>query len=188
MIEEKNICVQKKLEDYDLVHRETGQLAKLDKGESVILKKKKDTFVMNYDNYVSFTPQAIEYLIVNCKKADIAKVLSISSTLKTEFCISYLDNNIPHNANSLCSFLDMTQDEFYRLVKRLVTKGVLAYTVCAPTGHVQKIFMLNPYIAKKRNEISNELKVMFRDITKDVPTSINTELGESSNTIKKIKQ
>ncbi len=42
------------------------------------------------------------------------------------------------------------------------------YMVCAPTGFVQKIYVLNPYIARKRRVMNCELMIAFCDVTKDV--------------------
>lgn len=167
-MKESNVTRKRKFDDNIIVNAETGEIAKLPPSSSCYIEEVMPSFALRTKNYVSITPEAITYLTEVCKKADIAKVMSMSANLRESFCIVFNSNNRPHNFKSLAKYLKMSEDELYKLIGRLVRKNILAYTVCSPSGHLEKIFMLNPYVVRKRTEISNVLKVIFRDVTKDI--------------------
>jgi len=151
------------------VNSETGELLSSEMKDNITisLKKGTDQFIINSDEYVTFSSDAMIYLTETLSNVDIARVFKIGNMLKGDCCVVSQANNHPHTSETLAITLDMSRDEFYRMVRRLFKKNVLAYCVCAPSGYVQKIYMLNPYVARKRKTINCELSYFFRDITKD---------------------
>jgi hypothetical protein len=87
--------------------------------------------------------------------------------LRTDCSIVCQDNNHPHTPETISIKLDMHIDKWYEFVRKMVKKNILCYCVCAPSGYVQKIYMLNPFIARKRTTFNCELNTFFRDVTKD---------------------
>jgi hypothetical protein len=146
---------------------ETGETMDSEmKGKTTITAKEgTDLFTINSDDYVVFDSGAIQYLINNLNKPDVATVFTMSKMVIGDCSVICTDNKQPHTPDTLSLVLDMNKNKFYELVRRLMKKGILAYTVCAPSGYVQKIYMLNPYIARKRKTINCELSFFFKDIT-----------------------
>jgi hypothetical protein len=89
--------------------------------------------------------------------------------------------------------LNLNERELYRLINRLTKQNILAYAVCAPSGYLQKIIMLNPYIARRRTQFADELNVIFSDITnnykKKCPTTDSLEnfFNPKKNDTNKVK-
>ena len=151
------------------VNVDTGELlsSEVKNNITISLKKGTDQFIINSDEYVTFSSDAMSYLAKELSNVDIARVFKIGNMLKGDCCVISQTNNHPHTSETLFVILDMTKDEFYKMVRRLFKSNILSYCVCAPSGHVQKIYMLNPYIARKRKTINCELSYFFRDVTKD---------------------
>lgn len=179
----KRVKKQSKVDPTQYVDRDNGtnMAEKCNENVSISLKEDTGQFTVDTDNYIVFDADAMEYVQNAVAKADIGRVFKLSGMIRTDCSVLYQNNNHPHNANTLPTVLDMSQDKFYTMVRRLVSKGILAYAVCAPSGYTQKIYMLNPYIARRRKTFNNELLVLFRDVTKPIPVKesrkghINTE-------------
>ena len=148
---------------------ETGELlsSEVKNNITITMKKGTDQFIINSDEYVTFSSDAMIYLADKLSNVDIARVFKIGNMLKGDCSVVCQNNNHPHTSETLALTLDMSKDEFYKMVRRLFKDNILAYCVCAPSGYVQKIYMLNPYIARKRKTINCELSLFFRDVTKD---------------------
>lgn len=165
----KKVTVSSKSLPSDYINPETGEtLASECNGNiSVTLKEGTDQFVINSDDYVIFDVGAMEYLNRVITKADTSRVHTMSRMLKTDCSVVCQANNHAHTADTLPVILNLSQNKFYAMVRRLVSKNILAYCVCAPSGYTQKIYMLNPYIARRRKVFNCELQTFFRDVTKD---------------------
>ncbi len=169
---------QSKIHPADYVHRDTGEnmAEKVDETTSISLKEDTGQFIVNSNEYIVFDAGAMQYVQNALAKSDVSRVFTMTTMLKTEYSVLYQGNNRPHNANTLSVDLNMSQDKFYKMVRRLVSKNILAYVVCAPSGYTQKLYMLNPYIARRRKSFDNELKEFFRDITKPIPVKESKKL------------
>lgn len=167
----KRISKPASIHPSDYVNKETGETMDSECKDNVKLSMREgtDQFTVSTNNYIVFDADAIAYVQNAVAKADVSRVFTMTSMLRTDCSVLYQNNNHPHNSNTLPVILNMSQDKFYKMVRRLVSKGILAYAVCAPSGFTQKIYMLNPYIARKRKTFSNELNTWFRDITKPIP-------------------
>lgn len=169
----KKAKVASKLHPSDYVNSETGKNMASEASEtiSITLSESKGTFIINSDNYVIFDTGAMAYLSRELNRSDVSKIYEMSAMLKGDCSIICQDNNQPHSTETLLVTLDIEKSKFYAFIRKLVNKNILSYSVCAPSGYVQKIYTLNPYIARKRKTINCYLQTMFRDITKPVPPS-----------------
>ena len=152
----------------EYVNAETGETLASEAKDGITIKMTEDTkyFTIDSDEYVVFDSKAINYLAKELAKSDMARVLRLGNMVKGDCSIICQDNNKPHDSETLPKVLDdMSHDEFYKMVRKLVSKNILAYCVCAPSGFVQKIYMLNPYIARKRKVLNCELNTFFKDVT-----------------------
>jgi hypothetical protein len=161
--------IQSKLHPENYVNVDTGELlsSEVKNNVTITLKEGTNQFIINSDEFVTFSSDAIDYLTRELSNSDISRVFKMGNMLKTDCSIICKDNNHPHDAETLSVVLDLSRDEFYRMVSKLRKKNILAYCVCSPSGYEQKIYMLNPYIARKRKTINCELSYFFRDITQD---------------------
>jgi hypothetical protein len=99
-------------------------------------------------------------------EVEYAKVMKLIDQVRTPFNILY-DLHAPHTPESLSTYLDYSLERFYTLIKKLVKKGIMAYIVCAPSGYIKKVYMLNPTFARKGKRYNKYLADVFPDLRKD---------------------
>ncbi len=147
---------------------ETGELltSEINNKISITLKENTNHFIINSDEYVVFDADAIYYLTAHLSSTDRGKIMTIANMVKGDCSVVCQNNNHPHTPETLSITFDMHIDKWYTFVRKMVKQNILAYCVCAPSGYLQKIYMLNPYIARKRKTINCELNHFFTDITK----------------------
>ena len=157
--------VKKHAENY--MNKETGKTLaeEVTKGVKITMTEDTKFFTIDSDEYVVFDSDAINYLTKELAKAEMSRVLILANMVKGDCSVIYQNNNHPHTSDTLPQALALSKDEFYKMVRKLVSKNILAYCVCAPSGFVQKIYMLNPYVARKRKALNEELKVFFKDVS-----------------------
>lgn len=137
-------------------------------GDTVYHKRKESTFHIDSDNYIVFDGEATKYLCRTLSPVDRARVMEMGNMLYTDCSIVYNNNDrTAHSSDTLANALGMETSKFYKMVRNLVKKNILSYCVCAPSGYVQKIYMLNPYVVRKTKNFNCELLSFFRDVTKE---------------------
>jgi hypothetical protein len=164
-----NRTINSKIIPSNYVNTETGEVltSEISKGISITLKENTNQFIINSNNYITFTKEAIEYLSREVSNNELFKITTMANMLRTDCAIVCQENNHPHTPDTLSLSFDMCINKWYEFVRKMVKKNILSYCVCAPSGYVQKIYMLNPYIARKRTTFNCELSSFFRDVTKD---------------------
>lgn len=157
-----------KLHADEYVHTGTGETLEFELGDtgSAFANHATGTFSIESKDFVSLDTTAVEYLLKVLNKADTARVLYMSTMLRGECSVICQKNNHPHTSETLYTALGMSHDEFYKMVRRLTKVGVLAHCICAPTGHIQKVYLLNPFISRRRKTLNCELLAVFTDVTK----------------------
>ena len=152
------------------VNHETGETMRSETKSNERVQKKvpNGTFEINSDNYVMFDDNAVKYLLKVLNRTDVSRVFQMGNMTRGECSVISHSNAKPHTSESLSEVLGMSMNKFYAMVRTMVKEGILAYTVCAPTGIVRKIYILNPYIARKKRVMNCELMMTFCDVTKDV--------------------
>lgn len=145
------------------VNVETGEMLVQD-GRKIKAAEVTDKAAVSSSDFVTIDVDAIEWLVERLNDIEIGKITRMAATAKTEYCILSSSNNFPHTPETLAKYLGMNLNKFYEFIRKLVKMNVIAYCVCAPSGYIQKIYMLNPYIARKRKTIDRTLLTFFRDI------------------------
>jgi hypothetical protein len=137
------------------------------KTESVELVKYKPStkMLLESKDYITIDSQALLYLCNVLSKGDISHLYRMAQMLRTDCSILFNNNNKPHTTESLCKALDVDVSNFRKVLNRLVKKNVLAYAVCAPSGYVKKVYMFNPYVARKAQIFSCELDNFFSNLS-----------------------
>jgi hypothetical protein len=163
------LVTQSKKHPNEYVNTETGETLGSETNDKISITMKEATglFEIDSNDYIVFDSGAIAYLESVLGNADVQRVNRMARMLKTDCSILCQDNNHPHSPETLSVIFNLSKNKFYEMIRRLVSKNILSYCVCAPSGYVQKIYMLNPYIARKRKNFNCELLVFFRDITKE---------------------
>ncbi len=153
----------------DYVNKDTGEMLNSQIKDKVHITLKQDTnqFIINSDEYVVFDADAIYYLSAYLSSTDRGRIMSIANMVKGDCSVICNGNNHPHTTESLSKVLDLSTSKFYSFVNKMKNRNILAYCICSPSGYTQKIYMLNPYIARKRKSINCELRHFFRDVTQD---------------------
>ena len=135
-------------------------------GDTVKRAKKPTKFEIDSNNYVVFDALAVDYLCQELNSSDMAKVMKMGNMVYGDCSVVVRqENKIAHSSETLSEALGMEISKFYNMVRKLVRKGILSYCVCAPSGYVQKIYMLNPYIVRKNKRFNAGLHDFFSDIT-----------------------
>jgi hypothetical protein len=164
----KKIKTKENFNPNDYVDPNTGETIGsklLEKGSSLQLIKEKDTdfYIINSDEYIIIDSKALARVSLLLKQNELAKLLKMSDKVKTPFNIIY-DNNTPYTAETLSELLEYDMNKFYAMVRKLVKIGVLAYVVCAPSGYLKKVYLLNPTFARKGKKYHDYTKDIFPDL------------------------
>ena len=141
---------------------ETGELP----GDGIRITEVKKTgqFIINSDEFVIFDAASVRYISGIIRKVDLARVIIMANMVRGDCCVICQDEKTPHTPVTLSDGLQITLHEWNAYVRKLVKKGILAYCVCAPSGFIQKVYMLNPFIARKRKAINESMGYFFNDI------------------------
>lgn len=161
--------IKKAIDLSNYVNAETGQVMSDEIGSQTRITSIHDTgqFIVKSNEFVVFDSAAADYLVRELTGAERARVFDMYNMVKGDCVVVMSKNNHPHTPDTLSAVLSMSLNKFYEFVRKLVKKNIMAYTVCAPSGVVQKIYMLNPYIGRKAKSVNNELLRIFRDVTLD---------------------
>lgn len=152
------------------VNSKTGETmdSEIESKERIQKKAPTGTFEINSDNYVTFDDNAVKYLLKTLNRTDVSRVFQMGNMTRTDCSVISHPNNKPHTSESLAEVLGMSMNKFYAMIRTMVKENILLYMVCAPTGFVRKIYILNPYIARKKRAMNCELLMAFCDVTLDM--------------------
>jgi len=93
-------------------------------------------------------------------------VITMATDLKTPLNLVY-NGPQPHSNESLQLLLGYSsRDKFFKLLKKLMELGVLYQIKGRISGEVRVVYMLNPYIARKRRTIDNSVFKVFQPFIK----------------------
>ena len=151
----------KKNVDFDLetyVNIETGELLSSSLGRdklSVSVTEKGDYVVMSSDDYVVLYSATVKFLANQLSRAELSNVLMMATDLKTPLNLVY-NGPQPHSNESLQAFLGYSSRAmFFKLLNKLMKLGVIYQIKGRISGELRVVYMLNPYIARKRKTIDN---------------------------------
>lgn len=155
------------LEEY--INSDTGeQLSSELRGGIVISKSKTDMVNISSDDYVILDAKALLYLSQYLNRSELGSIYVMSSDLKTEINIIY-NNNIPHTNETLQNKLGIASpNTFNLLMKKLMKFGVVYQIKGRIMGSVRVIYMMNPFLARKRKTIHKDIIEIFDEFRKKV--------------------
>ena len=167
----KPIIKKQALDPSSYVNPETGETisSELTNSDNDRVKLTRETntdyFIIDSKEYVIIDSKGLLKVASILGEVELAKVIKMADCVRTPFNILYEDS-VPHTPESLSTYLDYNIDNFYKLIKKLVKKGIMAYIVCAPSGYVKKVYMLNPTLARKGKKFHAHIEDVFPDFSK----------------------
>ena len=132
--------------------------------ERIKVTKDTDLITITSEEYMVIDSNAWKYMVTLINNVDRDRVHLMGDTLKTDFNIVF-NHNTPYTEEKLAEFLVLHIKKFRQFINRLFKHNILAYTICAPSGFIQKIFMLNPTIVRKRKTFNKDLLNYFSNFS-----------------------
>jgi hypothetical protein len=158
--------------DFDLesyVNTETGELltSALSKDKMTVKITEEGSYVvMSTDDYIVLDSATVKFLVTELSRVELASVITMATDLKTPLNLVY-NGPQPHSNESLQVLLGYSsRDKFFKLLKKLMELGVLYQIKGRISGEVRVVYMLNPYIARKRRTIDNSVFKVFQPFIK----------------------
>lgn len=151
------------------VNLDTGEPLSDELGDktSIIVNKDIDMSVVSYSDYSVISTEAIGILSQILNNSDFANVIKMAIVVKTPLSILFNDT-IPHTNETLQKYLEIKSESMYiNLIKRLMQVGVLYQIKGLIYGEVRKIYMINPYICRKRRVFENRVFEVFKQFKKE---------------------
>ena len=147
------------------VNVETGEelLAEV-KGKSISIKEKTGYVTVHTEDYIIVNAEVMDYLKKYLNRSEIGSLHLMSEDLKTPFNIIY-NNNVPHTNETLQCHLGIASNStFNLLIRKLIKIGVLYQIKGNIMGDVRVIYMLNPFIARKRKSMDEDVMKVFKEL------------------------
>lgn len=121
--------------------------------------------IMHYDEYLMMDSKAFAYISNILSKKELSYILIMAHMLKTEMNALYTKQNCPHTIETLTNDLDLIYENTCRLLKKLVSKGILYKFSGFKYGQPLTAYLMNPFLVRKRKTIDKELNNLFEDFT-----------------------
>jgi hypothetical protein len=161
---------EKKVIDVSMYHNEeTGELlsSELGKGTTIVVNQKTSNVTIDYDNYATISTQAMFTLMEVLNNSDLANTLKMSLCAKGPLSLLYNENNQLHSNETLQKFLDISsKSSYFALINKLIKVGVLYQVKGLIYGEVRKIYMINPFLSKKRKVFDEKVIEVFQSFDK----------------------
>jgi hypothetical protein len=147
------------------VNEETGELltSELQRDKMVVtVTKEGDYVVITSDDYVVLDCKTVNYLSDILSRTEMNNILMMATDLKTPLNIVY-NGPQPHSNESLQIFLGYSsKSTFIKLLQKLIKAGVIYQIKGNIRGEVRVIYMMNPFLARKRKTIDKEVFEVFK--------------------------
>ena len=163
----KAIKSNKKINLDEYVNVKTGeQLLSKFNGSTIFISDKTEVVSVSSDNYVVFDTKVMIHLIDYFNRSELGSIYLLSSDLKTELNLIY-NHNVPHTNESLMKKLNITSSStFNLLMKKLMKHGVIHQLKGKVLNQSRMIYMMNPFLARKRKTIHKDVVEIFNEFQK----------------------
>lgn len=137
-------------------------------GERLVLEKEAELVEIHSDNYMVVDTDVLELVKEKISPTDYERLFNLGVFLKTKFNILF-NHTRPFTLETLSKKLGINKDNTNKFVKRMVEKQIMAYTVCAPSGYVEKIYSINPQLIRRGKFYDKEfVTTYFTDFSKEL--------------------
>lgn len=148
----------------------TGELLTSEIGKKSLITVQKDSGLVSItsEDYAVISTDAILKIGSVLNSSDMGKVLQMMVCTKTPFNLLY-NNTVPHTNDTLQKYLSVnSQSMFFKLISRLIKAGILYQIKGCIHGEVRKIYMLNPFLARKRKTFDEQIIDIFDRFNKQI--------------------
>jgi len=147
------------------VNASTGELltSELQRDKMVVTVTAEGNYVViTSDDYVVLDCKTVNYLAEILSRTEMNNIMMMATDLKTPLNIVY-NGPQPHSNDSLQKFLGYSsKSTFIKLLQKLIKTGVIYQIKGNICGEVRVIYMMNPFLARKRKTIDKEVFEVFK--------------------------
>jgi hypothetical protein len=147
------------------VNTETGELLTSELKDSkmvVTITEKGDYVIITSDDYIVLDSQAVSYLASVLSRTEFSSVMAMTADLKTPLNLVF-NGPKPHTNETLQKYLGYSSRAmFSKLINKLMKIGVLYQIKGNIQGEVRVIYMMNPFLARKRRTVDNKVVEVFK--------------------------
>ncbi len=148
----------------DYVHRQSGE--GLPEGTTVKLTQISDESLYRSKNFLVLDTDALKAIKSNLSYSDFGALIRMCENVSWIFNILMTsDKTIPHTNSSIAKELNISSEGARKILKKLVSKNILEYCICFPSGFKKKVYILNPSLMRRGNKLNNSVSIKFRDFT-----------------------
>jgi hypothetical protein len=180
--------VKKKIRTVDMdkyANTDTGEtLASEHKPENgktmtqIVTKDNTGKYEISSSEYAVIDSNVLRYLMSVLNSNDLGRLMMMTPLTKTDLNVVY-NNTIPHTPESLKEYLGISsRSKFYDFIKRLMDAEVLYILYGKRNGIKRKMFLLNPFVSRRRKNVDVLVIEIFQDFLK---IADKTGLQENTN-------
>ena len=133
------------LKDKNVMEQMSSELTN---GSKITTTIETDLIEIHSENYMIVDTDVLNIVKKEITQSDYLKLFGLGVCLKTRYNILF-NHTRPFTVDTLSVRLGINVDNTNKFVKRMVEKGIMAYTVCAPSGYLQKIYSINPQLLRR---------------------------------------
>lgn len=165
----RKINKKEKIDVTPYVNTETGEpLTSELQGRSMQSSTSTNEVMVYSDDYVIIDADAISFLRQHLNRSELGSIGIMSADLKTPLNIIY-NNNVPHTNETLQKLLGIASNStFSLLVRKLMKLGVLYQIKGNIMGKIRVIYMMNPFLARKRKILDEKVTKLFINFKNDI--------------------
>ena len=119
--------------------------------------------ILTSEDYAIIDSKAMTFLREHLNRSELGSVGIMIEDLKTPMNIVY-NNNVPHTNESLQAVLGISSNStFTLLMRKFIKLGVLYQIKGNIMGKVRVIYMMNPFLARKRKQLDADVVKIFKE-------------------------
>lgn len=149
-------------------------------GGKVKFQKDSNEIIIESDDFTTYDNKILNIVAQSITEGDLAKMIKLGPFLKTIYNVLY-NHTKPFTLDKLAEQLGINKDNTTKFVNRMIDAGIMAYTVCAPSGVRGRIYMINPQLMRKRKHFHKDIFTFFKEIKDITEEDRPIKKGKRSN-------
>lgn len=149
--------ITRKIHAEEYVNVNTGEFLDSEQGNNIQAKQiSMDKVILDYKSYVTISSDAMSFLLENMTPTDVGNIHSMITMIKDGSNILFKDEETHHNDESLSKHFNYAKTNFYSFINKMVSNGVLYQLKGKFNDRVEKKYILNPYLARRKKLIDTK--------------------------------